>query len=283
MKRVMALVLALGGLSLVAVDADAARLGGARNLGMQRNIQQAPPKAPAQQTPAPQQAQTGGTAAPAATASGNKWMGPLAGLALGAGLMALFMNNGIAGALAGVLLLAALVGMTMVVVRALRGHPARSPMQYAGSDSQAATLSPGTGPAPHSLAASTTATGRWPADFDVAEFVRHARQNFVRLQAAHDARDSASLADVLTPDLLADVQALWGAETDAPTTTDVVTLQAEVLDVVTEGLLHIVSVRYSGLIRETADGAPQAFAEIWHLEKPLRGSGGWLVSGIQQA
>ena len=27
----------------------------------------------------------------------------------------------------------------------------------------------------------------------------------------------------------------------------------------------------------------QAFAEIWHLEKPLRGSTGWLVSGIQQA
>jgi len=29
----------------------------------------------------------------------SKWLGPLAGLALGAGLASLFMNNGFAGAL----------------------------------------------------------------------------------------------------------------------------------------------------------------------------------------
>ncbi|MGA0115896.1 MAG: Tim44 domain-containing protein, partial [Burkholderiales bacterium] len=123
--------------------------------------------------------------------------------------------------------------------------------------------------------------GRWPADFDAAEFVRHARRNFVRLQEAHDARDSTALADFLTPDMLEDIRAQWLAEGTSAGRTEVVTLESEVLDVVSEGLLYIVSVRFSGLIREDG-GEQQPFAEIWHLEKPLRGNTGWLVSGIQQ-
>jgi predicted lipid-binding transport protein (Tim44 family) len=83
--------------------------------------------------------------------------------------------------------------------------------------------------------------------------------------------------------VLAAIQEQWLTEGAASGKTDVVTLQSEVLDVVTEGLLYIVSVRFSGLISETSDTEPQAFAEIWHLEKPVRGSTGWLVSGIQQA
>jgi len=42
-----------------------------------------------------------------------------------------------------------------------------------------------------------------------------------------------------------------------------------------------VSVRFSGLIREQ-DGQPEAFSEIWNLEKPVNGRSGWLISGIQQ-
>lgn len=272
MKKLFAALIVLCGVSLVAVDAEARRLGGGRNLGMQRNVQQqAAPKAPAQQ----QQAQP---ATPAqAPATGNKWMGPLAGLALGAGLMALFMNNGIAGALAGLLLIAAVAGVALLAFRALRGRTENAPLQYAGNQPGAAEA-PAAGAAAHSVAATTS---RWPADFDAAEFLRHARRNFVRLQEAHDARDSAALADFLTPDILEAVRAQWLEEGPATGKTDVVTLESEVLDVVTEGLLYIVSVRFSGLIREDS-GEAQSFAEIWHLEKPLRGNTGWLVSGIQQ-
>jgi predicted lipid-binding transport protein (Tim44 family) len=42
-------------------------------------------------------------------------------------------------------------------------------------------------------------------------------------------------------------------------------------------------VRFSGLIREEAGGAPETFSEIWHLEKPRSGRSGWLVAGIQQS
>lgn len=284
MKKFLAVLVMLCGATLVTVDAEARRLGGGKSIGTQRNMQQqATPKAPAQQ----QQAQPAAgapaqqPAAAAAASTGNKWLGPLAGLAMGAGLMALFMNNGLAGGLAGLLLIAAIAGIALMAFRALRARAGNAPLQYAGSGQETLSSAPG-GAAAHSVAATTATAGRWPADFNAEEFIRHARLNFVRLQAAHDARDSAALADVLTPDLLAEVQEQWRADGDAPGKTDVVTLESEVLDVVSEGLLYIVSVRFSGLIRETAGGEAHSFAEIWHLEKPMRGSLGWLVSGIQQ-
>lgn len=278
MHKFFVILIALFSLSLAAVDADARRLGGGKSLGTQRNTtQQAAPTAPAQQQ-TQQAAATPAQQPPAA--AGNKWLGPLAGLALGAGLMALFMNNGIGGALLGLLLLAAIAGVAVMAFRALRGRAAQAPLQYAGhGQPEPVALGSVSGAATHSVAATA---GRWPADFNAEEFLRHARLNFVHLQQAHDARDSTALADFLTPDLLVAVQEQWQAEGVASGKTDVVTLESEVLDVVTEGLLYVVSVRFSGLIREGATEA-QPFAEIWHLEKPLRGSTGWLVSGIQQA
>jgi predicted lipid-binding transport protein (Tim44 family) len=283
MKNFLMALIAACGLSLIAVDVEAKRLGGGRNLGMQRNVQQAPPKAPAQQQQQQQAQQPGTPAQQPAAAAGNRWMGPLAGLALGAGLMALFMNNGIAGALAGLLLLAAIAGVAVMAFRMLRGKAATAPMQYAGSGPQPLGSASGASASAHSVAASTAMASRWPADFNAQEFLRHARLNFVRLQEAHDARDAGALADFLTPDVLEDIRAQWQSEGAAAGKTDVVTLESEVLDVVTEGLLHVVSVRFSGLIREDSGEEAQPFAEIWHLEKPLRGNAGWMVSGIQQA
>lgn len=282
MKTILSAFVVLCSLSMFGLEAEAKRLGGGKSMGFQRNMtqQQAAPKAPAQQQQSQQAAGAPAQQQPAA-AAGNKWLGPLAGLAMGAGLMALFMNNGIAGAFAGLLLAAAIAGVLMLAFRALRGRSAQAPMQYAGAGPAADPLTGGSGgAAPHAVAATA---GRWPADFNATEFLRHARLNFVRLQEAHDARDSTALADFLAADLLADVQAQWQSEAGPQGKTDVVTLESEVLEVATEGLLYIVSVRFSGLIREDGAAEPQAFAEIWHLEKPLRGSTGWLVSGIQQA
>ena len=51
----------------------------------------------------------------------------------------------------------------------------------------------------------------------------------------------------------------------------------------TEEGRYVVSVRFSGLIREAATDEPQEFTETWHLEKPVSGRSGWLIAGIQQA
>ncbi len=298
MKTLITTLALFCSLALVSAETEASkRLGGGKNMGSQRSITQQPaPKAPGQQQAQqqPQQQQAGAPApqqgaAAAAAPQGNKWLGPLAGLAMGAGLMALFMNNGIAGALGGLLLALAVAAVLVFAFRALRGRATQqAPLQYAGHQGQGPQPQPetpplfggGSAPAVNSVAATA---GRWPADFNAQEFLRHARLNFVRLQDANDQRDSGALADFLAPDLLADIQAHWQHEGPAQGKTDVVTLESEVLEVVTEGLLYVVSVRFSGLIREDGAAEPQAFAEIWHLEKPIRGNTGWQVSGIQQA
>ena len=64
--------------------------------------------------------------------------------------------------------------------------------------------------------------------------------------------------------------------------TDVVTLEADLLEVVTESDKHWASVRFSGTVRETPDTEPVGFEEVWNLVKPADGSSGWLLAGIQQ-
>lgn len=282
MKGLLTIFIAMLGLSMAAVDADAAgRLGGGRSIGKQRSMtQQAQPKAPAQQ----QQA-AGGTTQQQPSGA-NKWLGPLAGLALGAGLAALFLNNGLAGILSGLLLIGLLAAAVFFVFRALRGRSSPQPIQYAGAGAPAgeapASAQPvyggGAGALPNSVAAMT----RWPAGFNADEFSRQAKLNFVRMQDANDKKDLAGMQEFLTPELYREIEADVRAKGDTPQKTEVVTLTADVLDVATEGELYVVSVRFSGLIRENTGQEPQAFNEIWHLEKPVSGRSGWLVSGIQQ-
>jgi predicted lipid-binding transport protein (Tim44 family) len=286
MTRLLAILTAVVGFSMAAVDAEAAsRLGGGRSIGKQRDMtQQAQPKAPAQQqqqTPATPQPQPSGM---------SKWLGPLAGLALGAGLAALFLNNGLAGVLAGLLVIGLIVAAVFFVFRMLRARSSPQPVQYAGAG--AATgggpvpSQPmyGGGAAPGSVAATMGmgTAARWPSGFDADEFARQAKLNFVSMQGANDRRDLATMREFLTPDLYREIEADIRAKGQTQQKTEVVTLNADVLDVATEDGLYVVSVRFSGLIRENTGEDPQAFSEVWHLEKPVRGGSGWIVSGIQQ-
>ena len=102
------------------------------------------------------------------------------------------------------------------------------------------------------------------------------------MQEANDARDFSAMRDTMTPRLFAEVEAHINAAPGTPEKTQIVALAAEVIEVVTEKDVHIASVRFSGKIRERADMLPEPFSEVWHLEKPVDGSTGWLISGIQQ-
>ena len=293
---------------MIAMDAEAARVGGGRNVGRQREAigqqRTAPPAQQPQQaqnTPAQQQPrQATPPQQPAPQPSGfSRWLGPLAGLAIGAGLASLFFNNGMGGALMGILLLAAIVFGVIMLIRLFRGgaRTSNEPMRYAGASPYGRTepvSSPPPSPsygaaAPHSVAA-TTAGGmtsapnnRFPPDFDAEDFARHAKANFMKLQEAHDRKDIGAIRDFLTPEMSREIEADIRAAGNAPQKTEVVTLDADVLDLTRENGAYVVSVKFSGLIRERAGEAPQPFSEIWHLEKPVDGSSGWQVAGIQQA
>ena len=252
---------------LVASDAEARRFGGGRSVGTQRNVT-APPAKPAQQQQANQGQQQGQQAAPAA--SGSRWGGILGGLALGGLLGYLFAGNGMMG----VLLLALLAIAAVAVIRALmqrRSAPAR-PVQFAGMrESVEVAQPPATGQ-------SLTLKTRLPAGFDSTGFLRAAKMNFLKLQAANDAGRLEEIREFTTEELFDALKTDSGGRSE----TEVTALDAELLEISTEGAEHWASVRFSGQVREAPGAAPEGFSEVWNLVKPADGSSGWLLAGIQQ-
>lgn len=302
----LAAVLALG-MTLTAPDAEAARrLGGGTSSGMQRDMS-SPAKAPAV---APTQAPTASAAtkAPASAAAApqaqpkRSWMGPLAGLAAGLGLAALASHLGFGEELASMLMIGLLVMAVMVAAglimrrRAAAHRPAMAAaggMQYAavrptpdaGSVYGDARARPGKGSVVNPLTpddAPPVSGSNIPADFDVAGFERQAKVNFIRLQAANDAGNLDDLREFTTPEMFAELKINLLGRGDTTQKTDVLEISAEVLEVVEEPSRYVLSVRYSGLMREDKDAPAESINEIWHLVKPRYGNGGWLLAGIQQ-
>jgi len=119
-KLLMLLTIALTCLSLFAATAEAKRFGGGSSFGKQRTM-------------APQQAQRSPAAAPAPAPAGNKWLGPLAGLAIGAGLGAMFAGGlgGMGGAMGNILMALLAAGVVMFLISKFRKPQAA--MQYAGA------------------------------------------------------------------------------------------------------------------------------------------------------
>ncbi|MEP7100706.1 MAG: Tim44-like domain-containing protein, partial [Burkholderiales bacterium] len=110
-----------------------------------------------------------------------------------------------------------------------------------------------------------------------------AKMIFIRMQAANDTADLNDLRAFTTPEMFAAARLDLQERGSSAQTTDVVRIDAEVLDVASEAERQIVSVRFHGLIREEKDGAAAPFDEVWHLVRPADGSREWAIAGIQQA
>ncbi|MDQ3185145.1 MAG: Tim44-like domain-containing protein [Pseudomonadota bacterium] len=285
MKKILTLLtLAIFSFGLAAFDAEAKRFGGGKSIGKQREA--VSPQA------APKPAQGSSAASTAATAGGSKWMGPLAGLAAGGLLAALFMGGAFEGInMMDVLMLAALMAAVFFVMRMLRKprqEPSARPMQYSGmgTTSDSSSIPPGAS-APAASAAVTPAHGSGPAnipaDFQVEPFLRNAKTSFIRLQAANDARDVSDIREYTTPEMFAEISMQINERGDEPQRTEVLAINAELLEVVTANSLAIASVRFDGQLREGSDAAPEVFDEIWHVQKnPKDPDSVWLLAGIQQ-
>jgi predicted lipid-binding transport protein (Tim44 family) len=257
-----AAIIGFGGI-FAATDVEARRIGGGRNIGAQRNV-----TAPPAKQAAPAQQQNTGQAAPAT--AGSRWGAILGGLALGGILGYLFGGSG----LMGFLLLALLAIAAVVGVRALMqrraGRP--QPVQFAGMRETVDV-------APNAVnGQSVSFSKKLPAGFDASGFLRAAKLNFLKLQAAHDAGRLDEIREFTTDELYQELtKDLAGTQQ-----TEVAGLEADLLEVSTEGNDHWASVRFSGTVREAPGAAAEAFSEVWNLVKPANGSSGWLLAGIQQ-
>ena len=291
---VIALAVALVAATSVPGDAFARRIGGGGAAGMQRSVPpRAAPEAPRPTAPAAQPAgPTAAAAAAPAAAAKRSWLGPIAGLAAGLGIAALMSHLGFGEAFGNILTLVLLAGVAFFAIRfLLRRFGPKAPagaagnLQFAGAGAamQPVRLEPradGGGSAPFAAAAQGASL---PADFDAEAFERIAKMIFIRLQAANDAGDLKDLRAFTTPEMFAAVRLDLQERGPTAQRTDVVRVDAEVLDVASEADRQIVSVRFHGLIREQIDGVAEPFDEIWHLVKPSDGSREWAIAGIQQS
>jgi predicted lipid-binding transport protein (Tim44 family) len=312
MKRFSILTLiVLAATTLIAADmADARRMGSGRSFGAQRQatptaptspgVAPASPAAPASSAMA---AKAGAPAAAGAASGASRWLGPIAGIAAGLGLAALLSHFGLPEGLGSFLLIALLVVGGIFIVRALlarRAQPAmRQPVQFAGAGAGAGSTAGGfqpqstpanAGPSSRlepvlsnnwSQPAAAATAAQFPPGFNAAGFAEQAKQQFRRLQAAYDSNDRRALAEVMTPGMYAEI----GKEIDERgrhTATEIDNLNAEVLSVATEGDRHWASVQFKGSLREDGAVLPKEFEEVWNLSKPVDGSSGWLLAGIQQ-
>jgi predicted lipid-binding transport protein (Tim44 family) len=265
-------------------------------------------------TPAGQQAAApaAGMAGAAAAPAKRSWMGPIAGLAAGLGLAALMSHLGMGEGFANFLMIALLVLAAFFVIRFLlrrfgpqQPQPALKAAQPGmGSGTQVAWPQSGASSTPVATGTTTDRTSAIdpvlpveahtpasqpavakafvPAAFDSEAFERVAKMIFIRMQAANDAGDLNDLRSFTTPEMFASAALDIQERSGQSQTTEVVRVDAQVLDVSQDEARQIVSVRFHGEVREQQGAAPSPFNEVWHLVKPLDDSRSWAVAGIEQ-
>jgi len=285
MKRILLSVfIASLSLGFAATPVEAKRLGGGMSQGMKRQL---PAKPAPDATPSPQQASKQATPSPTPAAAPTpapkrSWLGPIAGLAAGLGIAALMSHLGFGGEFANIIMLALLVFAAVMLVRfVIRRFVRPSPaLQFSGAGAGGGSLrmtEPGFG-----SGAQQVSSGTVPAGFDVATFERAAKLVFMRMQAANDAGDLNDLRQFSTPEMFAAFRLDLQDRKNTTQTTDVQQLDAKILDVSEQDAQQLVSVRFSGLVREDRVGPTTPFDEVWHLVRPRDGSREWAIAGIEQ-
>ncbi|HGL4256525.1 Tim44 domain-containing protein [Burkholderia dolosa] len=304
--------------TFASLDAEAKRMGGGRSIGRQNSTvtqrQATPPAQQPMQQAAPSQAQRTNPAAPTPAAQPNRsrWLGPIAGLAAGLGIAALLSHFGLGEAFAGmmanfiVIALLAMVGIWLIRKFMNRRRPQEPAYSVggassSGSYSQGSSFQPGSssnygggssyaneaqrvfggGAASAAPAAGVAAAAlQVPAGFDTEAFLRSAKVYFVRLQAAWDQGNLTDIREFTTPEMFAEIKIDLDSRGNEANQTDVVQLDAELVAIEDRGIEQSASVRFHGLIRESANASAGPFDEVWNLSKS--GSQGWLLAGIQQ-
>ncbi|MGE8161290.1 Tim44 domain-containing protein [Paraburkholderia sp. NPDC080076] len=290
-------LLALG--AVASNDAEAKRVGGSQSIGRQSQT-----ASPSGQTQRSQQAQPAQAAQTPAAAAGNRWMGPLAGLAAGLGIAALLssfgLGEGLAQMLSNALLIGAVILAGVLLFRFIAnrrrpdlayGHGAANRQQTGGSTflnqmGQSRPEATFRGWPRAAMGSTGAANGMKTPELslgpDQAAFLVSAKAMFMRLQGAWDRNEQGDLFELTTPEMFARLKQDLEARGREPSHTDVPQLDAEVLGTESNADETLVSVRFYGQIREDDAQTAQPFQEIWNLVKQTQGDQAWRLAGIQQ-
>jgi len=286
-------MLATAMMFMVVGDADARRFGGGRSFG--KSYSSAKPATPSKSSSSSANRSNANSSGQRSGAS--RWLGPLAGLAAGGLLASMFMGDGFEGIqFMDILLIGGLIFGVIFLLKKMRGGGLQR-QQYAAGAAGAAGGQGGSHSSGFQIPGigSNLGGGGGGADsednglsqqapdwFDPDGFLKGARQQFMTMQKAWDERDMDAIRETVTPEMY---QQLAAERDSLPSDnhTEVVTLNSDILGYTYEPSRVVVSVAMSGLIKEQVGAQPQAFDEVWHVQRSTSDpSANWYVAGIQQ-
>lgn len=286
MQRFLSIALAFClGLTFT-LDADAARMGNKKSFGAAPS-HQTRQAAPAQQAQAP--AARPGAAAPAASGA-SKWLGPLAGIAAGGLLAAMFMGDGFEGLQIMDMLLFGLIAFVIFKLIASRRRKAQAAQpQYATAGAPAVmqrdmpSETSGTNIFGQPISGGTSAPViNAPAWFNEQRFLEKARTHFLALQQHWDAAEMDKIAEFVTPQMLEFLTQERQSLGDGFQSTYI-----DNLDVVLDGVddnpdMTVATLTFTGVSKTSRFDQGEAFSESWRMERPQGENQPWLLAGIRQ-
>ncbi len=307
--RWLALPLFALALLLMSIDlAEAKRLGGSKSFGSRDSYSRSYDKPISPNTSASTMQQP---ASPQAKAPGGFFSklggmgGMFGGLLMGGLLGSLLFGGGFGGfGLLELLLLGVGGFMLFRFIRARRGAPSRETARmertasgpndrFAYAGGPAGDISPNratdawgalrSAEASHGGTYGQTPPVVLPAGLDEAEFLSGAKALYTRLQASWDRRDLADIRGFTSPEVFAEI-ARQAGEDPAPGKTDILMVEARVIEAGRQGTQTVISVLYDVLLRENqADPQPAQIREVWHIRRDEAAARPeWILEGIQQ-
>ena len=261
--------------------ADAKRMGGGGSFGSKPSYNSGynKPAGPAKDSPTMAQ-----QAAPNSPSRFGGLGGMFGGLLMG-GLIGsmLFGGAGFAGPGMLDMLLLAMGGFLLFkFLKSRRAATANSaPYAYAGHEQTRSAASHGGWGArlePHAPQSPVL-----PHGLDEQEFLAGAKALYTRLQASWDRRDVADIRQFTSPEVYEEI-ARQATLDPTPGRTEILMVEARVLEANASGTETVVSVLFDAMLREDDANAPAGqVREVWHIRRDESApSPQWTLEGIQQ-
>ncbi len=268
--------------------AEARRLGGGRSFGSRPSYQRSydKPVAPQRQQPSQAQPQQGLAGRPGGLFGG--FGGMLGGLLMG-GLLGSLLFGGMGGLTGpGLLDILVIAGGLYLLLRYLRAR--KTAAQSAGASYYEAGI-----PSTRDRAAGGMAWGgaapqvdeavvpRIPPGFQVDEFMKGAKAAYNRLQDSWNRRDLEDIRQFTSPEMWEEIRRQAAEEPDSGKT-EILLVNAKLLEVRSEGEDTVATVYFDVLMRENPDEErPRQVREVWHFSRNAKVPGSfWRLEGIQQ-
>ncbi|WP_162232302.1 Tim44 domain-containing protein, partial [Methylogaea oryzae] len=138
------------------------------------------------------------------------------------------------------------------------------------------------GPAEASVYSAASAKPSVPADFDAAGFLEGAKSAYRHLQTSWDQGDLAEIRGLATDRVFAEIQDQYRAR-QGENRTELLKLEAELLEVRERDNDREASVLFDVLMRESDDERPKQVREVWHfIRSKASRQPTWFLDGIQQ-